>query len=60
VALAFVGAFVAYFVARTVARQRMSGHSDSHTRIFNVCAAAFFWGGFATFVVSLAIGYGGR
>jgi len=58
--LAVVVASVAYFVARAVARPRMSGHSDSHTRIFHVCLAAFFWGGFATFVASLAIGYGSR
>jgi hypothetical protein len=60
VVLAFVGAVVACLIARPIARARMSGDSDSHTRIFEVCAAAFFFGGFATFVVSLVIGYGGR
>ncbi|HEY1691199.1 MAG TPA: hypothetical protein VGG39_03510 [Polyangiaceae bacterium] len=58
--LACIAAFVAYFVARALARLRMSGHSDSHKRILHVGLAAFWWGGFATFVVSLAIGYGMR
>jgi hypothetical protein len=54
-----VGA-IASAVARAVARPRMSGHSDSHRRLFYVSAAAFAWVAFATFLASAAIGYRGR
>jgi hypothetical protein len=54
-----VGAIVCV-AARAVARPRMSGHSDSHKRIFYVSAAAFFWAALATLVASAAITYCGH
>jgi hypothetical protein len=57
---ALVAGMIAFSAARAVARPRMSGHSDSHGRIFCVSMAAFAWVALATFLASAVIGYAGR
>jgi hypothetical protein len=59
-AVAIVAGAIACGVARAVARRRMTGDSDSSTRVSYVSWAAFIWIACVTLVVSAAVYYGCR
>ncbi|HEY2367003.1 MAG TPA: hypothetical protein VGH87_11490 [Polyangiaceae bacterium] len=51
---------VAMAIARAVARPRVAGHSDSHTRLTYVSVAAFTWTALVALFIAALLGYSSR